>query len=136
MIAYNHRLPASFTWWDHCHEGTPSSAVKPFVTYSLDLAKIRQEGCSTRGTGFKDPTPLPPFERISPRAETPTVASLGKRVRLVQVDPDRERQLADLVVSCETLRAEWERLFQQVVDLLNEGVQNGQGSGCSSPSDR
>jgi hypothetical protein len=136
MIAYCHRFPASFTWWDHCHEGTPSSAVKPLVTYSLDLAKICQGGCSTRGTGFEGPTPLPPSGRVPSRAETPTVASLGKRVRLVQVDPNRERQLADLVVSCEILRAEWERLFRQVVDLLNEGVQNGQGSGCSSPSDR
>ncbi|WP_280141065.1 hypothetical protein [Microvirga guangxiensis] len=26
----------------------------------------------------------------------------------------------DLITSCETLRAEWEHLFQQVIALLNE----------------
>ncbi|SCY00686.1 hypothetical protein SAMN02927923_00544 [Microvirga guangxiensis] len=49
-----------------------------------------------------------------------TVASLGMRVHLAPPNPDRERQLMDLITSCETLRAEWEHLFQQVIALLNE----------------
>jgi hypothetical protein len=46
-------------------------------------------------------------------------------VRLVPVDADRERQIASLIASCETLRAEWERLFQRVVDLLNNDERQG-----------
>jgi hypothetical protein len=49
-----------------------------------------------------------------------TVASLGMRVRLVPADLDRDRQLSDLIASCELLRAEWERLFQLIVAHLNE----------------
>lgn len=41
---------------------------------------------------------------------TPTVASLGMQVRLVPVDAEQERRLADLAVACKVLRAEWERL--------------------------
>jgi hypothetical protein len=51
---------------------------------------------------------------------TLTVASLGMRVHLAPADVERERRLRDLIASCETLRAEWERLFQQVIALLDE----------------
>jgi hypothetical protein len=51
----------------------------------------------------------------------PTVASLGVRVRLVPAEPDRQEEIAHLIMACETLRAEWERLFQRMIDLLNEG---------------
>jgi hypothetical protein len=45
---------------------------------------------------------------------------LGVQARLVPVDLERERQLRDLIASCETLRTEWERLFQRVIALLDE----------------
>jgi hypothetical protein len=50
----------------------------------------------------------------------PTVASLGVQAHLVPVDLERERQLSDLIASGETLRIEWERLFQRVIALLDE----------------
>jgi hypothetical protein len=51
---------------------------------------------------------------------TPTVASLGLQVYLVPVASERERQIRDLMSSCEALRAEWECLFQRVIALLDE----------------
>ncbi len=51
-----------------------------------------------------------------------TVASLGMRVYVAPPNPDRERQLMDLITSYETLRSEWERLFQQIIALLGEEV--------------
>lgn len=51
---------------------------------------------------------------------TLTVASLGVRVHLAPANFERERQLRDLIASCETLRTEWERLFQRVIALLDE----------------
>jgi hypothetical protein len=50
----------------------------------------------------------------------PTVASLGVQAHLVPVDLERERQLKDLIASCEMLRTEWERLFQRVIAVLDE----------------
>jgi hypothetical protein len=49
-----------------------------------------------------------------------TVASLGVRVHLAPANVEREHQLRDLIASCETLRTEWERLFQRVIALLDE----------------
>jgi hypothetical protein len=54
------------------------------------------------------------------RMTAPTIASLGIRVRLIPVDPERERTVADLIASLETLQAEWARLFQQLIALLPE----------------
>jgi hypothetical protein len=72
----------------------------------------------------------------SDQAGIPTVASLGVRVRLTPIDADRECKLARLIASGETLRLEWESLFQQVVDLLSEDLRSVQDTdSSSSPSD-
>lgn len=55
---------------------------------------------------------------IACRPKPGTVASLGLQVRLVPIDEDRDRELARLILSFETLRTECERLFQQSIDLL------------------
>jgi hypothetical protein len=54
-----------------------------------------------------------------PSSATPTVASLGIRVRLVPADDDRAQQLASLRASCELLRADWERLIRQFLEILD-----------------
>ena len=70
------------------------------------------------------------------RMIAPTIASLGVRVRLVPVDPERERDIADLIASLETLHAEWERRFRRLIALLQEDGRGGRGSDRpSSPSD-
>jgi hypothetical protein len=74
-------------------------------------------------------------ERASDRAGAPTVASLGVQARLVRVDPNRERDIADLVASCEILRIEWERLFRRVVDLLGEELRSNRGDRPPSSSE-
>jgi hypothetical protein len=75
-------------------------------------------------------------EQTPDRVCTPTVASLGVRVRLVPIDLDRESKLARLIASGETLRLEWESLFQQVVDLLNNDIRSVPDIDSSShPSD-
>ena len=75
-------------------------------------------------------------EQTSNRVCTPTVASLGVQVHLVPIDVDRESKLARLIASGETLRLEWESLFQQVLDLLSDNVRGVQDSDRSSrPSD-
>jgi hypothetical protein len=75
-------------------------------------------------------------ERDSIQTGAPTVASLGVQVRLVPIDVDRESKIARLIASGETLRLEWESLFQQVVDLLSDDVRGVQDSESSStPSD-
>ena len=71
---------------------------------------------------------------INRDSRTPTVASLGIQVRLTPVDPNRERQLASLLAACEILRAECERLFQRIADLIDEDALRGQGRGHSSRS--
>jgi hypothetical protein len=63
---------------------------------------------------------------------TRTVASLGKRVRLIPADPDREQHLASLLAACETLRADCERLFRQIADLLQEDALQEQGRARSA----
>jgi hypothetical protein len=73
-------------------------------------------------------------EQTPDRVCTPTVASLGVQVHLVPVDVDRESKLARLIASGETLRLEWESLFQQLVELLNNDVQSVQDSDTSSCS--
>jgi hypothetical protein len=42
------------------------------------------------------------------------------RVRLIPADQDRDRQLADLIASCETLHVEWELLFRRIINYLEE----------------
>jgi hypothetical protein len=54
-----------------------------------------------------------------------TVASLGVQARLVRDDPDRERDVADLIAACERLRQEWDRLFTRVVERLREEGRDG-----------
>ena len=70
------------------------------------------------------------------RVCTPTVASLGVQVRLVtiDIDIDRESKLARLIASGETLRLEWESLFQQVVDVLSDDLRSVQDTDSSSSS--
>ncbi len=63
----------------------------------------------------------------------PTVACLGLRVRLVHVSADRESEVSELIAACETLRAEWERLFQRVIEILNEDLSRTRGGGGRSP---
>jgi hypothetical protein len=79
----------------------------------------------------------PSTKRTRDCIDIPTVASLGVQVRLVPIDIDRERQLTSLVASCETLRAEWESLFQQIIHLLNDDVRRIQdGDRSARPFDR
>ena len=73
-------------------------------------------------------------EQTPDRVCTPTVASLGVQVRLVPMDVDRERKLARLIASGETLRLEWESLLRQIVDLLSDDVRSVQDSDSSSRS--
>ncbi len=49
-----------------------------------------------------------------------TVASLGVQARLVRVDPDHARELADLISACEGLRQEWDRLLTRLIDRLRQ----------------
>lgn len=79
--------------------------------------------------------------KLPARAETcggaealPTVASTGVQVHLVPADLDRERQLESLITACESLRAEWERLFQRLIDLLNEDGRGMRNRHRSPPS--
>ncbi len=66
----------------------------------------------------------------------PTVASLGVRVRLVPAESDRQKEIAHLIAACKTLRAEWERLFQHLIALLNEDdPRDPSGVGRSPPTD-
>jgi hypothetical protein len=68
--------------------------------------------------------------------EAPTVASLKIRVHLIPADAERERQLASLMTACETLRADCERLFRQIAELLQEDALQEQGRARSArPSD-
>lgn len=62
-----------------------------------------------------------------------TVASLGVRVQLVPAGSAREHRLKDLIASCETLRTEWECLFQRIMDLLSDDAQSGSDSAAPSP---
>ena len=73
-------------------------------------------------------------EQTPDRVCTPTVVSLGVQVRLVPTDMDRESKLTRLIASGETLRLEWESLFQQVLDLLSDNVRSVQDSDSSSHS--
>ena len=75
-----------------------------------------------------------PSSHVSDRVGRPTVASLGLQVRLMPIDQDREKELARLIASCEILRNECERLFRQIVELLNEAPCSAQ-DGPSSSSD-
>jgi hypothetical protein len=52
----------------------------------------------------------------------------------VPIDADRESKLARLIASGETLRLEWESLFQQIVDLLNHDGRSIQDSDSSPRS--
>jgi len=88
-----------------------------------------RRGSHRRGLGAQTPS-----VDTSERAGPPTVASLGLRVRLIPVDADREGKLARLIASGETLRLEWESLFQQVVELLQEDVRAVRDSDGSSSS--
>ena len=45
---------------------------------------------------------------------------VGRAGSLVRVDPDRERDVADLIAACERLRQEWDRLLTRVIDRLRE----------------
>jgi len=62
-----------------------------------------------------------PSSHASNSAGAPTVASLGVQVRLIPIDRDRERDFAQLIVSCERLRNESERLFHRILEVVNEG---------------
>ncbi len=67
------------------------------------------------------------------RTDIPTVASLGVQARLIAIDADREREIKDLIKSCEMLRAEWKRLFHRAIDLLEEGGRRVCDSRSSPP---
>jgi hypothetical protein len=71
---------------------------------------------------------------ISDCTHAPTVASLGLQVRLIPTDQDQERELARLIASCEILRSECERLFGQIVELLNKERCRTQDYDSPSPS--
>lgn len=83
------------------------------------------------------PRDTPVSDRAIPRAGVATGASLGIRVRLVPAGSDRKSELVALVLSCETLRAEWERLLPRVIDVLSDEAQSkDDGSSPSSHSCR
>jgi hypothetical protein len=52
---------------------------------------------------------------------------------LVQVDPDRERDVDDLITACERLRVEWDRLLTRVIDRLREDVRDDCADRCPDP---
>ncbi len=84
----------------------------------------------------RGPKTPPTSQHSSDHRAGATVASLGVHARLVPIDADRESKLARLIASGETLRLEWESLFQQVVDLLSEDLRSVQDTdSSSSPSD-
>ena len=83
---------------------------------------------------LRGPETPPTSQHSSDHRAGATVASLGVRVRLVPLDADRESKLARLIASGETLRLEWESLFQQIVDLLSDDVRSVQDSDSSSRS--
>lgn len=62
-----------------------------------------------------------------------TVASLGVRLRLIP--NERDQELARLIRSCEVLRAESERLFRRIIDLLDEDHRGSEDDGPSFRSD-
>ena len=80
-------------------------------------------------------------ERLTRRTETAsnsaalTVASLGLQVRLSPVSFNRERQLAELIASCATLRADLEHLLQQVVELCDAEAQPARSRGFMPQGD-
>jgi len=59
----------------------------------------------------------------------PTVASLGIQAHLVAVDPERDRQLSDLITACETQRAQWECLCQRILTYLKDEDRRGGDNG-------
>jgi hypothetical protein len=61
---------------------------------------------------------LPPSEPDLPNGRPTTVAFLGLPLRLVAVDAERERRLADRIAPLDTLQAEQKRLFRQIHELL------------------
>lgn len=83
-----------------------------------------------RVRGFNVPTPS---ECNLDRQGVATVASLGVRLHLAPVDPYRQKRLARLIASAETLRLEWGSLLQQIGDCLNEDFRGTRDSArCSS----
>ncbi len=74
-------------------------------------------------------------QSVSKTRTKATVASLGVQARLVRVDPDHVRDLADLIVASESLRQEWDRLLTRLIDRLREEARNDCVDRCSnSPS--
>jgi hypothetical protein len=73
-----------------------------------------------------------PSSHASDGVSVPTVASLGVQVRLIPIDQDRERELAQLIAACESLRNDCERLFRRIVEVLNEDRCNAQDGSFSS----
>jgi hypothetical protein len=65
-------------------------------------------------------------------ASRSTVASLGVRAHLVLPNTDREHQVKSLVASCESLRLEWESLFQRIVDFLEDDAEFSRDASRSS----
>ena len=78
----------------------------------------------------------PATDKRRGRKDVPTVASLGVQATLIPINADQQHEIADLIGSYEMLRAEWERLFQRVIDLLNDDDPRTRGGdGRSPPSD-
>jgi hypothetical protein len=77
-----------------------------------------------RGRRGRSPHQHTASQGVSKTKTMGTVASLGVQARLVRVDLDRERDVADLIASCERLRQEWDRLLTRVVERLREEVRD------------
>jgi hypothetical protein len=88
------------------------------------MARARRGQSPQRHTASQD---------VSNTKPAATVASLGVRVRLVRVDPARERDVDDLIAACERLRVEWDRLLTRVMDRLREEACDGCGDPCPDP---
>jgi hypothetical protein len=60
-----------------------------------------------------------PNNRLESNTEPATVASMGMQGRLVRVDAEREHELAHLLHRYQCVRAGWDRVIRQTLDLLN-----------------
>jgi hypothetical protein len=64
----------------------------------------------------------------SHNVDRPTVATLGIQARLVPADLDRQHEFRNLITSCEILRQDCERLFQRMIEFLENDTQDGRSS--------
>lgn len=79
--------------------------------------------------------PATTSDHSQPPEVSPTVASLGVQARLIPADADWDRELAHLITSCEAARAEFNRLFEQMIALLAGAGRSNRERPLTPPSD-